>query len=88
MERPEVSAVAGFEHYELTPFSAGRRMCPAADLGYMMVSLMLAHLMHGFEWALPEGVKSVDMSELFGLTTSMKQALRLVAKPKPPAFLY
>lgn len=88
MERPEVSAVAAFEFYELTPFSAGRRMCPAADLGYMMVSLILAHLMHGFEWALPEGVTTVDMTEQFGLTVNMKKGLQLVAKPNPPAFFY
>lgn len=88
VERPEVNPVAAFEFYELTPFSAGRRMCPAADLGYMMVCLMLAHLMHAFEWELPAGVGEVDMAEQFGLTVNLKSPLRLVAKPKRPAFLY
>ena len=88
MERPEVNPVAGFESYELTPFSAGRRMCPAAELGYMMVCLMLAHLTHAFEWELPAGHEGVDMAEHSGLTVSMKRALQLVPKPKRPAFLY
>lgn len=57
-------------------------------MGYMMVNLMVAHLMHAFEWELPHGVANVDMEEQSGLTVSMKTELQLVPKPRRPAFLY
>ena len=86
--RPDVNHKAGWDSYELTPFSAGRRMCPAADLGNMMVSLMLAHLVHSFEWSLPEGVETPDMSEKFGFTVSLKNSLHLIPTPRAAASLY
>ena len=86
--RPDVNHKAAFESYELTPFSAGRRMCPAADLGSMMVSLMLAHLAHSFDWSLPDGVETVDISEKFGITVSLKTPLRLIPTPRTSASLY
>ncbi|KAG0591956.1 hypothetical protein KC19_1G214100 [Ceratodon purpureus] len=90
LERPEVNHLSGFDSYELTPFSVGRRMCPAYNLGNMMVTLLLAHLMHAFDWSMPEGKgrESLDMTEQFGLTTGMKSPLRLVATPRTPATLY
>lgn len=84
----EINHLAAFQSFELTPFSAGRRMCPAAELGNMLVSMMLAHLAHSFDWELPKGVDTVDMSEEFGLTVTLKNPLRLVATAKPPAYLY
>jgi flavonoid 3',5'-hydroxylase len=88
VDRSEVKLLAAFESFELTPFSAGRRNCPGADLGHTMASMMLAHLVHGFDWALPHGVESVDMTEQFGLTVTKKSPLILVAKAKPAASLY
>ncbi|AAF97287.1 Putative cytochrome P450 [Arabidopsis thaliana] len=57
-------------NYELTPFGAGRRICPGLPLALKTVHLMLASLLYTFEWKLPNGVGSedLDMGETFGLT--------------------
>ncbi|KAF7812794.1 geraniol 8-hydroxylase-like [Senna tora] len=51
--------------FEYLPFGAGRRICPGLPLANRMISLMLATLVHSFEWELPEGVtrENMDMSE-------------------------
>lgn len=86
----EVNPTSGFDSYELLPFSAGRRMCPAFNLGHLTVSLLLAHLLHSFDWSLPEGesAESYDMSETFGLTVHRKVPVSLIAHPRRPAYLY
>ncbi|KAL0656060.1 hypothetical protein Bca4012_076644 [Brassica carinata] len=48
--------------YELTPFGAGRRICPGLPLAVKMVSLMLVSLLYSFDWKLPN---TVDMDETF-----------------------
>lgn len=83
----DVTPTSGFDHYELIPFSAGRRMCPAYNLGTVMINLVLAHLLHSFDWSLPAG-ESLDMAETFGMSMQKTIPLRLVAHPKAPAFLY
>lgn len=90
MERPEIDHMSGQGSYELIPFGVGRRMCPASHLGNTMVSLMLANLVHSFEWSLPRGgsAAEVDMAEVYKLVGLRKEALVLVAKPRSPAFLY
>ena len=90
-KHPGVNPMSGFDSYELIPFSAGRRMCPAATLGNLLVSLLMAHLLHSFDWDLPKGC---DVShaewweESFGLTVCPKIPLSLVARPRNPALLY
>ncbi|XP_023640606.1 cytochrome P450 76C4-like [Capsella rubella] len=56
--------------YELTPFGAGRRICPGLPLAVKIVSLMLASLLYSFDWKLTNGVVSedLDMDETFGIT--------------------
>ncbi|XP_024010761.1 cytochrome P450 76C2-like [Eutrema salsugineum] len=56
--------------YELTPFGAGRRICPGLPLALKTVPLMLASLLYSFDWKLPNGVvpEDLDMDESFGLT--------------------
>lgn len=90
LQHPEVTATTGNTFYELVPFGVGRRMCPGYALGNMMVHIMLAHILHSFEWSMPPGEDSrhVDMSEVFSATVAMKHPLHLVAKPKSAAYLY
>ncbi|XP_013635992.1 PREDICTED: cytochrome P450 76C4-like [Brassica oleracea var. oleracea] len=70
--------------YELTPFGAGRRICPGLPLAVKTVHLMLASLLYSFDWKLPNGVASedLDMDESFGLTLHKTNALHAVPVKK------
>ncbi|EXB54226.1 Cytochrome P450 76C4 [Morus notabilis] len=67
--------------FEYIPFGAGRRICPGLPLANRMVTLLLASLLHSFDWKLPEGITSenLDMTEQFGIT--LKKAIPLCAVP-------
>ncbi|KAF6144613.1 hypothetical protein GIB67_006105 [Kingdonia uniflora] len=67
--------------FELTPFGAGRRICPGLPLAYRMVHLMLASLIHLYDWKLEDGMKpeDVNMEEKFGIT--LQRAESLIAIP-------
>ncbi|KAG6512551.1 cytochrome P450 71A1-like [Zingiber officinale] len=69
--------------FELVPFGSGRRICPGISMAESLMWLTLANLLHGFDWALPEGVRreDLDMSEVFGLVASKKEPLVLMATP-------
>ncbi|XP_066398606.1 trimethyltridecatetraene synthase [Miscanthus floridulus] len=77
-------------HFELLPFGAGRRMCPAYGLAMKLVAAGVANLVHGFTWRLPDGMapEDVSMEEQFGLSTRRKVPLVAVAEPRLPAHLY
>ncbi|XP_058094425.1 cytochrome P450 71AU50-like [Magnolia sinica] len=55
--------------FELLPFGSGRRGCPGMQLGLMIVQLVLAQLVHCFDWELPNGMSpdDMDMTEKFGI---------------------
>ncbi|XP_024025585.1 cytochrome P450 71A1 [Morus notabilis] len=74
------------QDFELIPFGAGRRMCPAITFGTAAVELALAQLLHSFDWELPPGVttKDLDMTEVFGITMHRKYGLDVLAKPRFP----
>ena len=69
-------------HFQLLPFGAGRRACPAMNLGLLNVHLILGSLVHSFEWTLPVGIQEVDMSETFGLSLHKTNPLVLAASPR------
>ena len=62
------------QNFELIPFSAGRRICP----GIRMIHLMLASLLHSYDWKLEDGVtpENMNMEEKFGVTLQKAQPLR------------
>ncbi|KAK2998769.1 hypothetical protein RJ639_024657 [Escallonia herrerae] len=72
--------------FELTPFGAGRRGCPAITFGTASVELALAQLLHSFDWELPPGIqaKDLDMTEVFGITMHRRSHLIVVAKSHFP----
>ncbi|XP_060205149.1 6,7,8-trihydroxycoumarin synthase-like [Lycium barbarum] len=70
------------QNFELIPFGAGRRGCPAIALGVATVELVLSNLLYAFDWELPCGMKiqDIDTDALPGLTMHKKIALCLVPK--------
>ena len=67
--------------FELIPFGSERRSCPGMQLGQTVVRLVLAQLIHCFDWELPNGMlpTELDMTEEFGLSTP--RAKHLLAIP-------
>nr|DAD28668.1 TPA_asm: hypothetical protein HUJ06_030136 [Nelumbo nucifera] len=70
-------------NFQLIPFGAGRRGCPGIEFAVAMDELVLANLLHMFDWTLPNGAsgKDLDMDEASGLTIHKKSPLLLVATP-------
>ncbi|KAL5998240.1 hypothetical protein ACLOJK_009178 [Asimina triloba] len=73
------------QDFELIPFGIGRRSCPGMNFASLLIELILANLLHHFDWELPHGMKreDVDMEEAFGLTIHKKTPLCLVARAFP-----
>ncbi|XP_004247901.2 5-OH-xanthotoxin synthase [Solanum lycopersicum] len=70
------------QNFELIPFGAGRRGCPAVALGVATVELVLSNLLYAFDWELPCGMNKddIDTNVLPGLTRHKKQPLCLVPR--------
>lgn len=66
--------------FRFLPFGGGRRGCPGYTFGLATIELSLARLLYHFDWKLPRGVaaQDVDLSEIFGLATRKRVALKLV----------
>jgi cytochrome P450 len=69
---------------EFIPFGAGRRACPGQPMATKHVPLVLASLLHFFDWSLPTGhdPKDIDMSDKFHTSLQKKQPLLLIPKIK------
>ncbi|KAL3820172.1 hypothetical protein ACJIZ3_006077 [Penstemon smallii] len=69
------------QDFELIPFGSGRRMCPGYPLAHRMLHLILATLVHRFNWKLEGGMKpeEVDLNDKFGIT--LEKAVPLKAVP-------
>ncbi|KAH6761201.1 hypothetical protein C2S51_018150 [Perilla frutescens var. frutescens] len=67
------------QDFELIPFGSGRRICPGIPLADRMLPMMVAILIHNFDWKLEPGVKKLDMTEKFGVV--LHRAVPLKAIP-------
>lgn len=67
--------------FQLIPFGSGRRGCPGLQLGLTVIRLVVAQLVHCFDWKLLDDMlpSDLDMTEEFGLT--MPRANHLMAVP-------
>lgn len=75
------------QDFQLLPFGSGRRGCPGMQLGMVIVELVLAQLLHCFDWSLPNGIEGtdLDMNENFGLAIPRAVPLLAVPSPRLPA---
>ncbi|KAJ3678336.1 hypothetical protein LUZ60_002139 [Juncus effusus] len=76
--------------FKILPFGAGKRKCPGAPLGTVMVLMALARLFHCFDWSPAGGARpeEMDMEEVYGMTMPKAQPLMAVAKPRLSPHLY
>ncbi|KAF5752999.1 hypothetical protein HS088_TW01G00917 [Tripterygium wilfordii] len=67
-------------NFEFIPFGSGRRSCPGMNLGFYALEMTVAHLLHCFNWELPDGMNpsELDMSDVFGLTAPRSSRLVLI----------
>ncbi|KAI3468364.1 hypothetical protein Pfo_025027 [Paulownia fortunei] len=72
------------QDFEFLPFGSGRRICPGLPLADRMLHIMVATLIHNFDWKLEPGMKpeQVDTTEKFGL--ALHKAVPLKAIPIKP----
>lgn len=68
-------------------FSTGRRGCPGLSLGTLVTVMLLARLLHGFQWSKPAGVDEVELREE-ATSLVLAHPLVLQATPRLPAELY
>ncbi|KAL5552129.1 hypothetical protein UlMin_002305 [Ulmus minor] len=70
--------------FEFFPFGSGRRMCPGLPMAVKKVPLVIASLIHSFDWSLPRGndPNDIDMTEKYGHSMRKAEALLLVPKAK------
>ncbi|OAY50485.1 cytochrome P450 83B1-like [Manihot esculenta] len=70
------------QDFELTPFGAGRRICPGMFMGLANVEVSLANLLYKFHWEMPVGMKKedLDMDVQPGIAMHKKNALCLMAR--------
>uniref|UniRef100_A0ACD5XR89 Uncharacterized protein n=1 Tax=Avena sativa TaxID=4498 RepID=A0ACD5XR89_AVESA len=73
------------DRFEFMTFGAGRRACPGMAMATRAVMLILASLLHAFEWRLPEGMHptDVDLRDRFGTSLNMVTPLKAVPVPLP-----
>ncbi|GFY90205.1 cytochrome P450, family 703, subfamily A, polypeptide 2 [Actinidia rufa] len=82
--RVEISHGADFK---ILPFSAGKRKCPGAPLGVVLVLMGLARLFHCFDWT-PPPHEDIDTDEVYGMTMPKAKPLMAIARPRLAAHIY
>ncbi|XP_022929108.1 probable (S)-N-methylcoclaurine 3'-hydroxylase isozyme 2 [Cucurbita moschata] len=68
--------------YRFLPFGGGRRLCPGLPMAAVQVPLILATLIHNFEWCLPndEDASTLDLKGRLGVTLQKEEPLKLLPK--------
>nr|AMZ03390.1 cytochrome P450 CYP76AH10 [Plectranthus barbatus] len=69
------------QDFELIPFGSGRRICPGLPLAYRMLHVLVATLIHNFDWKFEVGAegKEAHRTDVFGL--ALQKAFPLRATP-------
>ncbi|XP_052624887.1 cytochrome P450 76T24-like [Lactuca sativa] len=68
------------QNFELIPFGAGRRMCPGLNLANRMLHIILASLIHKFDWKVVGNTRpeDIDMEEKYGITLQKAEPLMVI----------
>lgn len=75
--------MTGTKEVTMIPFSAGRRMCPGANMALMHVALFLGRLVQAFQWGPnSEAPLHVDMTEKLSFNVVMKTPLTVPILPR------
>ncbi|KAL3509884.1 hypothetical protein ACH5RR_029285 [Cinchona calisaya] len=74
-------------HFELMPFTAGRRSCPGMNFGLQMLHFVLANLLHSFDISTPFD-EAIDMTEAAGLVNHKVIPLQVLLAPRLSPELY
>ncbi|KAL2922499.1 Flavonoid 3'-monooxygenase [Bienertia sinuspersici] len=69
------------KNFQYLPFGSRRRICLGIPLAERMSVLVLASLLHAFQWKLPSDTLEVDFVEKFGII--VKKSKPLIASPCP-----
>ncbi|KAL8049711.1 hypothetical protein ABFX02_06G037100 [Erythranthe guttata] len=71
-------------HFEYIPFGSGRRMCPGFNLALKDIQIVVASLVHYFDWSLPNGMDptQIDMADKFGTVLKKETPLLLIPSLK------
>ncbi|XP_070032834.1 cytochrome P450 71AU50-like [Nicotiana tomentosiformis] len=66
--------------FQLLPFGSGRRSCPGMQLGVTIIRLVVAQLVHCFDWEISNGMQPLDLEidEQFGLVTCKEKPLMAI----------
>nr|XP_043608434.1 demethylepipodophyllotoxin synthase-like [Erigeron canadensis] len=75
------------QHYELIPFGSGRRICVGISFALQAMPLILASILHGFEFQKPSN-EEIDMTESIALTNLKDTPLELLVAPRLSPELY
>ncbi|KAL4387951.1 hypothetical protein GQ457_09G001450 [Hibiscus cannabinus] len=73
--------VTGTRAVKMLPFGAGRRICPAWNLGVLHINLLIAKMVQAFKW-LPVPDAPPDPAETYAFTVVMKNPLKAVMLPR------
>ncbi|KAL5705004.1 hypothetical protein ACHQM5_023356 [Ranunculus cassubicifolius] len=75
------------QHFELIPFGSGRRSCPGISFALQVIHLVLARLLHGFDFETPNSAP-VDMTGSAGLMNLKATPLEVLITPRLEQYLY
>ncbi|EFJ35810.1 hypothetical protein SELMODRAFT_78600 [Selaginella moellendorffii] len=75
------------QNFELLPFGSGRRKCPGMAMGLRAVELLVANLIHGFDWSFVPGT-TPSMEDVFRSAIQLKTPLQAMASPRFPKDVY
>lgn len=70
------------DEFNYFPFGAGRRSCAGIAMAERMVVFMLATLLHSFDWRLPDGQRTREIKEKFGIVMKLKDPLVAIPIPR------